>query len=97
MLAAATLVATEFAAPCPAAGPIGFGSCDRVRPLAVGTVVVGALLYVGGLTAVLAWVSGLSGRGVADRTAARDWYLVAAGVGLVAAPLLAFTVVSAFR
>jgi hypothetical protein len=34
---------------------------------------------------------------VADATAARDWYLLAAAVGLLVAPLLAFTVVSALR
>ena len=97
LVGVASLVALELAAPCPAAGPLGFGSCERIRPLAISTVVLAALLYVGGLTGVLVWVGGLIGRGVADRTAARDWYLVAAGVGLVAAPLLAFTLVSAFR
>jgi hypothetical protein len=49
------------------------------------------------LSAVLAWTSGLRRRGVADARAARDWYLLAAGVGLLVAPLLAFTVVSALR
>ena len=68
-----------------------------MRPLAVATLVGAVALYVGGLTGVVAWVSGLVRRGIADRTAARDWYLVASVVGLVAAPLLAFTLVSAFR
>lgn len=56
-----------------------------------------ALLYVGGLSAVLAWVGRLRRRGVADAAAARDWYLLAAAVGLPVAPLLAFTLLSALR
>ncbi len=56
-----------------------------------------ALLYVAGLSAVLAWVGGLRRRGLADAGAARDWYLLAAAVGLPVAPLLAFTLVSALR
>lgn len=56
-----------------------------------------AVLYVVGLSAVLAWVSGLRRRGVADGIAARDWYLLAAAVGLPITPLLAFTLVSALR
>ena len=63
----------------------------------VGVLGFAALLYVAGLSAVLAWVSGLRRRGVADATAARDWYLLAAGVGLPVAPLLAFTLLSALR
>jgi hypothetical protein len=56
-----------------------------------------ALLYVAGLSAVLAWVGGLRRRGVADATAMRDWYLLAAVLGLPVAPLLAFTLASALR
>ena len=54
-------------------------------------------LYVLGLSAVLAWVGGLRRRGVANGVAARDWYLLAALVGLPIAPLLAFTLLSALR
>lgn len=97
LLAAGALAAAELTAPCPGGGPIAFGSCDRIRPLAVATLAVAALLYVAGLTGVVVWVGGLRRRGVADARAGRDWYLVAAGVGLLATPLLAFTVVSAFR
>jgi hypothetical protein len=68
-----------------------------LRPFILGVLGLGAALYVGGLTAVLAWVSGLRRRGVADPRAARDWYLLAAAVGLPIAPLLAFTLVSALR
>jgi len=60
-------------------------------------VSLAAILYVTGLSAVLAWTAGLRRRGVADARAARDWYLLAALVGLPVAPLLAFTLVSALR
>jgi len=65
--------------------------------MVVGVLALAAVLYVLGLSAVLAWVSGLRRRGVADGVATRDWYLLAALVGLPVAPLLAFTVVSALR
>lgn len=60
-------------------------------------VLLSGALYIGGLSSVLAWVAGLRRRRVADPRAARDWYLLAAGIGLVVAPLLAFTLASAFR
>ena len=87
----------ELTAPCPPGGPLAFGSCKEVRPFAVGVLLLAAALYVTGLTAVLAWTSGLRRRGVAAAGAARDWYLLAAGLGLVVAPLLAFTLASALR
>ena len=68
-----------------------------MRPFAVGVIGLAALLYVGGLSAVRWWAAGLRARGVADARAARDWYLQAAALGLLAAPLLAFTLVSALR
>jgi hypothetical protein len=43
------------------------------------------------------WTGGLLRRGVADERAARDWYLLAGALGLLAAPLLAFTLVSGLR
>jgi hypothetical protein len=86
-----------LAAPCPDGGPLAFGSCAGIRPFAVGVVLLAAGLYVAGLSAVLAWTGGLVRRRVADARAARDWYLLAAALGLVVAPLLAFTLVSALR
>lgn len=68
-----------------------------MRPLAVGVLLLAAALFVTGLSAVLAWTSGLRRRGVADARAARDWYVLAAAIGLLVAPLLAFTLVSALR
>ena len=56
-----------------------------------------AVLYVVGLSAVRWWTLGLQRRGVADARAARDWYLLAGGLGLVVAPLLAFTLASVAR
>ena len=40
-----------------------------------------AILYVVGLSAVRWWTGGLRRRGVADARAARDWYLLAGGLG----------------
>jgi hypothetical protein len=97
LIGAAALIAADLNAPCPPGGPIDFGACDSVRPFAIGVVATAAALYVIGLSAVLWWVSGLRRRRVADPKAARDWYLLAAGIGLVVAPLLAFTLVSGLR
>jgi hypothetical protein len=97
LVAAAALIAIDLSAACPPGGPIDFGDCGQVRPFAIGVIATAALLYVVGLSAVLWWVSGLLRRRVADEKAARDWYLLAAGIGLVVAPLLAFTMVSALR
>jgi len=97
LVAAGALVAVEIAAPCPDGGPLAFGSCDRVRPFGIGVVLLAAALYVAGLSAVRAWTGGLVRRRVADARAARDWYLLAASLGLLVAPLLAFTLVSALR
>jgi hypothetical protein len=91
------LIAVELAAPCPPGGPLGLGDCVKLRPFSLGVLGLAVVLYLGGLSAVLAWVSGLRRRGVADAIAARDWYLLAAAVGLPIAPLLAFTLVSALR
>jgi hypothetical protein len=91
------LTLVELGSDCPPGGPLAFGSCAAVRPFAIGVLLLAAVLYMTGLSGVLAWTTGLRRRGVADARAARDWYLLAAGVGLLVAPLLAFTVVSALR
>lgn len=98
MLAAVgVLLAVELSAPCPPGGPIAFGDCARVRPFAIAVVALAAGLYVIGLSAVQWWTAGLQRRGVADAGAARDWYLLAGGLGLAIAPMLAFTLVSMLR
>lgn len=68
-----------------------------MRPFAIGVVGLAAILYVAGLSAVRWWTTGLLGRGLADPRGARDWYLLAGGLGLLIAPLLAFTLASALR
>lgn len=90
-------MAVELGSACPPGGPLAFGSCAVVRPFAVGVTLLAAALYVTGLTGVLAWTTGLRRRGTADERAARDWYLLAAAIGLLVAPLLAFTLASALR
>ena len=60
-------------------------------------MILAAVLYVAGLSGVRWWTAGLRRRGLADGRVARDWYLLAAGLGLAAAPLLAFTLLSALR
>ena len=97
MAAAGALALAEVGASCPPGGPLAFGDCEQVRPLALAVLGLGAALYVAGLSGVLAWTRGLRRRGLADARAARDWYLLAAAVGVPAAPLLAFTLVSALR
>lgn len=97
LAAAGTLIGLEIAAPCPGGGPLAFGDCDDVRPFAIGVVGLAAVLYVSALSGVRWWTGGLLQRGVADRRAARDWYLLAAVLGLLVAPLLAFTLASALR
>ncbi|HEX6655641.1 MAG TPA: hypothetical protein VF153_05450 [Candidatus Limnocylindria bacterium] len=94
---AGLLIGVELSHPCPPGGPLAFGACTAVRPLAIAVLALATVLYVAGLSAVLAWTSGLRRRGVADARAARDWYLLAAVLGLLIAPLLAFTLVSALR
>jgi hypothetical protein len=94
---AALLIGLELASPCPAGGPLAFGDCREIRPFAIGVVGLAAALYVIGLSAVRWWTAGLRRQGLADAGAARDWYLLAGGLGLVVAPLLAFTLVSGLR
>jgi hypothetical protein len=93
---AGALAAIELGTACPPGGPLAFGSC-AVRPLAIGVLLLAAALYITGLSGVLAWTGGLRRRGVADARSARDWYLLAALIGLLVAPLLAFTMLSALR
>jgi hypothetical protein len=69
----------------------------KTRPFTLGVLGLAAGLYLLGLSAILAWVGGLRRRGLANGVAARDWYLLAALVGLPIAPLLAFTLLSALR
>lgn len=96
-VAAAAVLALELTAPCPPGGPLSLGQCAAARPVTVPVIGLGTILYIAGLSAVLAWVSRLRARRIADARAARDWYLLAAVIGLPACLLLAFTIVSALR
>ena len=96
-MAAAAVIGLELTATCPPGGPIAFGDCEHVRPFAIGVAGLAAVLYVAGLSAVRWWTGSLLRRRVADARAARDWYLLAGGLGLIVAPLLAFTLASALR
>ena len=91
------LVIGELSSACPGGGPLAFGDCGAVRPFAIGVVLLSSVLYVAGLSGVLAWTDGLRRRGVADARSARDWYALAAVLGLLIAPMLAFTLISALR
>jgi hypothetical protein len=75
---------------------VAIGS-GRLLPFVAQVLGLAAVLYVVGLSGVLVWVGSLRRRGVADPAAGRDWYLLAAGIGLAIAPLLAFTIASALR
>jgi hypothetical protein len=89
---AGLLIGAELGAPCPPGGPLSFGQC-ALRPIVPPVVGVGALLYVGGLSAVVVWIR----RRLGDPAAACEWYLLAAVLGAPIALLLAFTLVSALR
>jgi hypothetical protein len=92
VLAFAVIVtALEFTTACPPGGPLAVAGCDA-RPAVAGWLVLSALLYVIALTVVLRW----AGRRAGQAAAVRDWYLLAAGAGLLIAPLTAFSVLAAF-
>lgn len=97
LAAAASFVGVELTTPCPPGGPLAFGDCEDVRPFVTSVVALSAVLYVVGLSAIRWWTASLRSRRLADAAAARDWYLLGATLGLLAAPLLAFTLVSAVR
>ena len=89
-------IAAELGSPCPPGGPLSLGQC-ALRPIAPQVVALGGVLYVIGLSGVVGWVLRLRRRRVGDPAAAREWYLIAAILGVPIALLLAFTVVSALR
>jgi hypothetical protein len=97
LVVAGGAIVAELSAPCPPGGPLSFGACVAVRPVSVPVVGLGSLLYVAALSVVLAWAGRLRSRGVTDSRAVRDWYLLAATIGLPISILLAFTLVFALR
>jgi hypothetical protein len=91
--AAALVIGRELSTPCPPGGWLAV-DCDQTRDLVLGVIGLGAVLYVALLSAVVAWSTRLARRPGADPHGGRDWYVVAALVGVVIAPLLAFTVLA---
>lgn len=68
--------------------------CGSTRHLVLAVIGLGAILYVALLSAVVAWSARLRRRPGADEHSGRDWYVVAALVGVVIGPLLAFTILA---
>jgi hypothetical protein len=96
LVAAGVAIAAELGTRCPPGGPLSLGQC-ALRPIAPQVVGLGVVLYVIGLSGVVGWVLRLRRRRVGDPSAAREWYLIAAILGVPTALLLAFTLVSALR
>jgi hypothetical protein len=88
------VVGTALAGSCQPGTFLSF-DCGPARDLVLAVITLGAVLYVGLLTLVVAWTSRMSRRPGAEAVSGRDWYLVAAVVGVVIAPLLAFTILAA--
>ncbi len=63
----------------------------------MGVLLLAATLSGVGLTGVRAWTRGVRRRGGGEARSPRDWYLLAAVAGLLVAPLLSFTILSALR
>ena len=87
------LISREGAMPCPPGGLLAF-DCGSIQRLALTVAPLAVILYVALLSAVVAWSRRLAHRPHPDPTAGRDWYLVAAVLGVPAAPLLAFTILA---
>jgi hypothetical protein len=95
LIATGVVVGVELAAPCPPGGWLAF-DCGPARDGVLAVLVVAAVLYVGLLSAVVWWWSRVARRPGVDPRGGRDWYLVAAAVGLVIAPLLAVVLLAPF-
>jgi hypothetical protein len=82
-----------LAASCPPGGWLAL-DCGSTRVLVLAVIGLGTVLYVALLSAVVAWAARLRRVPGSDPAAGRDWYLVAGTIGVVIAPLLAFTVLA---
>ena len=88
------LVASEGTSPCPPGGPLAL-DCGPVQGLILDILPLAAVLYVAFLSAVAVWSTrGAGRRPVVDASSSRDWYLVAAVIGVPLMPLLAFTILA---
>ena len=87
------LVLGETATPCPPGGLLAF-DCGGVQRIVLAVAPLAAILYVSLLSAVVAWSSRLARRPNPDPTGARDWYVLAAVIGVPIAALLAFNILA---
>lgn len=83
----------ELSTACPPGGFLA-ADCDTLHDLLLALVPLAAVLYVALLSAVVAWSARLARRPNADPHGGRDWYVVAAVVGIPIAPLAAFTILA---
>lgn len=87
------LVFRERILACPPGGPLAL-DCGPIQAVVLSVAPLAAILYVALLSAVVAWSQRLARRPNPDPTGARDWYLVAAVIGMAIAPLLAFNILA---
>jgi hypothetical protein len=87
------LVRHEGSLACPPGGPLAF-DCGPLQDVVLTVAPLAALVYVALLSAVVAWTWRLSRYPNPDPTGGRDWYAVVSVVGLVIAPLLAFSILA---
>ena len=87
------VVVSELASACPPGGLFGT-DCGSGRAFLVALLPLAAILYVGFLSLVVAWTARMAHHSTGGAGAGRDWYLVAAIIGLPLAPLLAFSILA---
>lgn len=87
------LVFSEAGMPCPPGGLLAL-DCGGIQRVALTVAPLAAILYVALLSAVVAWSRRLARRPNPDPTGGRDWYVVAAVIGVPIAGLLAFNILA---
>jgi hypothetical protein len=87
------LVYREHALACPPGGPLAF-DCGPIQAVVLSVAPLAAVLYVALLSAVVAWSRRLARRPNPDPTGGRDWYILAAVIGVPMAALLAFNILA---
>jgi len=87
------LILREATTPCPPGGLLAL-DCGAIQRVVLAVAPLAAILYVALLSAVVAWSRRLARRPHPDPTGGRDWYVVAAVIGVLIAPLLAFNILA---